>query len=778
MSLTVQIPAPNSPQFDLNVKQWIETRDGASGPAGVKPERFVKVKDLYDSDFINALSSYEFPITRTNTEYGYTGDSTAPRPPTNLQITSETFRNILTWDDPTSENFWYIEVYRAKVLAGAAAPTVADAIGIATVPKTVESFVDTEVSVVAFDHYYWIRAISYSGIASLWQDGYIEGHATVNTIIDDIMDVLKGADPDAWSGATAYVADDRVLSGGKRWKCVLAHTNHVPPNTTYWERSGILIVGDVDGFSTVGIDGKLVVDDTVYARSINVTDIFVGMTIESTNFVTGNSGWRINENGDVEFNGGVFRGTTLWTEVAGAPADLDDIADGTNYSRVLTTSISAGGLVILDETQTGTYGLVLETAISAGKIKLSSDGCTGTLPTTLTIAKCTDANADQTSANGQSLGWLIGSSGSLTISATGKLYLNTADALEIQAAGNIKVLAGGDIEFIGDGANPAKIKWEGSSYTCEMYGDAVGNSFYFYPCADNTQCLEVSASNKRWKQFVVYASEAIDFISNYSGSYNSQIRVESGAVFGQIKFLAEEGGTSRIVYLDSTDFYCSTNNGLNLGKSGYNWNNLYVTNIPTFSSTSATIATLNSTTSNIATVNGTAVKASTTFEGNGTNLFLKAGSKTITYNDAYFKPYDHKGTNCGHYSYAWDNGYFYDLPTVADFYNFDVHDDIAAINGIKGSGTFEEHSGHEVIDDDTLPLWLLSKYKRDTDGFKMGDTIYDPDGKPYLSLKACISVAWGATRQLDAKVEASKESILLAWEAIRQLNEKVEALLK
>lgn len=38
----------------------------------------------------------------------------------------------------------------------------------------------------------------------------------------------------AWSGATAYVVGDLVVSGGVNYYCILAHTNHVPPNATYW----------------------------------------------------------------------------------------------------------------------------------------------------------------------------------------------------------------------------------------------------------------------------------------------------------------------------------------------------------------------------------------------------------------------------------------------------------------------------------------------------------------------------------------------------------------
>lgn len=42
---------------------------------------------------------------------------------------------------------------------------------------------------------------------------------------------LKGA----WSGATAYTVGDVVALSGSSYTCVLDHTNHTPPNTTYWQ---------------------------------------------------------------------------------------------------------------------------------------------------------------------------------------------------------------------------------------------------------------------------------------------------------------------------------------------------------------------------------------------------------------------------------------------------------------------------------------------------------------------------------------------------------------
>ena len=47
-------------------------------------------------------------------------------------------------------------------------------------------------------------------------------------------ETLLAGSPAAWNGATAYAVGDLVASGGLNYYCILAHTNHVPPNATYW----------------------------------------------------------------------------------------------------------------------------------------------------------------------------------------------------------------------------------------------------------------------------------------------------------------------------------------------------------------------------------------------------------------------------------------------------------------------------------------------------------------------------------------------------------------
>ena len=38
----------------------------------------------------------------------------------------------------------------------------------------------------------------------------------------------------ALSTLTSYSVDDVVFSGGTPYRCIQAHTNHLPPNTAYW----------------------------------------------------------------------------------------------------------------------------------------------------------------------------------------------------------------------------------------------------------------------------------------------------------------------------------------------------------------------------------------------------------------------------------------------------------------------------------------------------------------------------------------------------------------
>lgn len=57
----------------------------------------------------------------------------------------------------------------------------------------------------------------------------------------------------AHDGATAYAVDDVVLSGGSSYICILANTNHSPPNATYWEL--VASKGDTGSTGATGAQG-------------------------------------------------------------------------------------------------------------------------------------------------------------------------------------------------------------------------------------------------------------------------------------------------------------------------------------------------------------------------------------------------------------------------------------------------------------------------------------------------------------------------------------------
>jgi len=109
-------------------------------------------------------------------------------------------------------------------------------------------------------------------------------------------------------------------------------------------------------------------------------------------------------------------------------------------------------------------------------------------------------------------------------------------------------------------------------------------------------------------------------------------------------------------------------------------------------------------------------------------------------------PGDHKTYNLGASDEAWDDGYADDWNNVADFPFFDEKDDLAAILGIKSSGV-RAPEGYLLIDDDSLPEWLL---KRNRKTLAIEKT---KDGKPFIPLKHGIGLAWGGIRQLVGRLE-------------------------
>jgi hypothetical protein len=111
----------------------------------------------------------------------------------------------------------------------------------------------------------------------------------------------------------------------------------------------------------------------------------------------------------------------------------------------------------------------------------------------------------------------------------------------------------------------------------------------------------------------------------------------------------------------------------------------------------------------------------------------------------------HKANDLGSDSLAMRNVWSDEFQNVADLYHLDDRDDLAEIAKIKSSGVIHPQTGLEIIDDDTVPEWMLTK------GTDQRRALTE-DGKPYISSRVLLSLLMGACRQLDAKIATlSKE---------------------
>lgn len=227
-----------------------------------------------------------------------------PDAPYGLSIQKGVFAHTLTWTNPADEKVSHVEVW---VAVNSQDIGDAYAIGIVTVTPDMRGgggvFIHSGFDVTA-DMTYWIRALSYGYVFSEWYPTLVTGgivvagEESVSEAVAGVIDILRGETPDLYSALTEYNLYDRCrTSDGRSWESisVTPHTGNEPPNATYWSRSGILMIGDVDGESTVAIDGNLVVDETILARHlqaeiikathIDTNELFVGLSIQSENYV-------------------------------------------------------------------------------------------------------------------------------------------------------------------------------------------------------------------------------------------------------------------------------------------------------------------------------------------------------------------------------------------------------------------------------------------------------------------------------------------------------------
>lgn len=295
------LPTTRSQNFLDKVKELLEYREGVRGG---KDNAFVTFADLNKVDPLKGQGAGPVVIQ---------GDP--PSPPKNLSVTPGKLGNALSWDESSSDDVWYYQVWVSNT------QDRSDAEHIANVSHPNTTYTHTlGASDVTDDHYYWVRAISWSGLYSTWEPSddqggiLVEGQQSYDEMTTEMLGVLQDKiielDDDHFAKNPYGVHDETFYIA-------------LPGDEEKWKP--VFVAGDIDGTSTIGIDGQLVVDGSIFANSIGADQIkathldaneaFVN-TIQSSDYEEGNTGWKI----DHENNAAEFYDITI---VVGSGSDVD-----------------------------------------------------------------------------------------------------------------------------------------------------------------------------------------------------------------------------------------------------------------------------------------------------------------------------------------------------------------------------------------------------------------------------------------------------------------------
>ena len=311
----------------------------------------------------------------------------------------------------------------------------------------------------------------------------------------------------------------------------------------------------------------------------------------------------------------------------------------------------------------------------------------------------------------------------------GKFYCGNGSTTYIEFNGTdfnlspsaINVLAGRDINLIGSDTDPGKINFVGSSYSVLIGGDADGDRFEITPSADNVIDLMIGSG---WLSTSVYDFNDIRMSAKREISILS--KATTGTYFASLE-IGYNGGYPNI----QQELFCPAGGG-NVVSHTFQYDGIRFFCGPS---------------------------------GTGANKLVDLARIGLAYDDAFAND--------------WNN--------VADFYWLDEIvdkqgrvmqiDDVAVIGAIKPSATVDTRTGMTVINDSTLPAWLVVRHKSEAEErapadyepsedahwhwvgggdrirtHKAGDVAVDADGKPYLSNKTMQSLLMGAVRQLAARL--------------------------
>lgn len=312
-----------------------------------KSSRLVELTDIYAGTYsvrvraVNSLDVVSLWAYSEATELD--GAVGAPPVLNSLTAIGEVMAITLNWEFPTTANIIsYVEI-RASLTSNFDA----------SYALTTVSYPATSYTLYGLGYgseiYFWARVVDKNGEAGEWYPDsnnagvrgissssateileYLNGQISRSQLAQDLITELDSIDPaaveevqqtvdDLESGLLAsWQVKTQVRTDGKVVQSGVAVGASIDPDGV--SRSEILLMADTIALLTK-LDGDLhapfvfdAVNDTAILNAAiigNATIDFakISDTLQSTNFVSGSTGWRIRKNGNAEFNNGTFRGT-------------------------------------------------------------------------------------------------------------------------------------------------------------------------------------------------------------------------------------------------------------------------------------------------------------------------------------------------------------------------------------------------------------------------------------------------------------------------------------
>ena len=316
------LPSVNSPNFNQRLRETIQTYLGRQGDP---LERGLTLRDLLESGLAKLPSGFKLATGAAKIPLqpgdsigaSYEADLTPPPPPTGFTVSAGISHILIEHDAPlyrAGHGHLRTRVYGAIRAPGAAAPVFSDAIEVAQFSGTVYAH-PTNPSTT---WHLWIKWETADGVLSAGPAGGTNG-----------VVVKSGEDVSALVAA--------MTGPGNPFKVVpseitLPDGTVVPPGT--YTADAFIQNGQIVNAKIA----NLAVDDakiaTVSVDKLTAGSIAVGQYIQSTSYIAGQQGWRINGDGSAEFGFASIRGTLLASQIG--------------VNSITADKIDARGLVIKD----------------------------------------------------------------------------------------------------------------------------------------------------------------------------------------------------------------------------------------------------------------------------------------------------------------------------------------------------------------------------------------------------------------------------------------------